>query len=73
MPLDFASGARLFAGTEEELARALGLQVGDVRALCTTPANAAPETLARLGTVLVERGRAMVRVGELLLEDGPAP
>jgi len=66
MPLDFASAARLFMGTDEELARALGIQLGDVRALRTNPDNASPELLVRLGKVLVERGRGMTRVGELL-------
>ena len=70
MPLDFESAARLFMGTDEELARALGIQVGDVRALRTTPAGAAPDLMANLGQVLVERGRGMARVGELLLEGG---
>ena len=70
MPLDFESAARLFMGTEEELARALGVQVGDVRSLRTTPGSASPELIARLGNVLVERGRGMARVGELLLEGG---
>jgi hypothetical protein len=68
MPLDFASAARLFMGTDEELARALGIQLGDVRALRTMPANASPELMARLGRVLLERGRGMIRVGEILLE-----
>jgi hypothetical protein len=70
VPLDFASGARLFMGTDDELARALGMQLGDVRALRNSPADASPETLSRLGQVLVERGRGMTRVGELLLEGG---
>lgn len=74
MPLDFASAARLFMGTDDELARALGIQLGDVRALRTTPTAASPELLARLGNVLVERGRGMTRVGELLLQDSqPEP
>lgn len=70
MALDFASAARLFMGTDEELARALGIQLGDVRALRTTPAGASPELLARLGQVLVERGKGMTRVGEMLLDEG---
>lgn len=69
MPLDFASATRLFMGTDEELAQALGIALGDVRALRTTPADASPALLARLGVVLVERGRGMVRVGELLVEE----
>jgi hypothetical protein len=72
MPLDFASAAQLFMGTEEELARALGVAVADLRAMRTTPAQASPEHLRRLGQVLSERGRGMVRVGEMLLEDGAA-
>jgi hypothetical protein len=68
MPLDFASAARLFMGTDEELARALGIQLGDMRALRTTPANASPELMHQLGKVLIERSRGMARVGELLLE-----
>lgn len=69
MPLDFASASRLFMGTDEELARALGIQLGDVRALRTSPGEAAPELLLRLGQVLVDRGRGMARVGELLLQE----
>lgn len=69
MPLDFESAARLFMGTEEELARALDVSVGDVRALRTTPRNASPQLMARLSAVLVERGRGMVRVGEMLREE----
>jgi hypothetical protein len=69
MPLDFASAARLFMGTDEELARALGIPLGDVRALRQTPTDASPALLARLGDVLVERGRGMARVGELLQQE----
>jgi hypothetical protein len=69
MPLDFASAVRLFMGTEDELARALGIGVADLRAVKTTPEQASPELLSRLGGILVERGRGMVRVGEMLQED----
>ncbi len=69
MPLDFARAAALFMGTEEELARALGLPVADLRAARTTPARVRDELLARMGRVLVERGAGMKRVGEMLLED----
>jgi hypothetical protein len=72
MPLDFASGTRLFMGTEEELARALGIDVADLRSMRTNPSQAAPATLRRLGSVLTERGRGMVRVGELLQEEPDA-
>lgn len=72
MPLDFASAVRLFMGTEQELARALGIEVADVRAMRTNPARATPDVLRRMGAVLLERGRGMVRVGEMLQEDaGP--
>ena len=56
MPLDFASAARLFMGTEEELARALGVAIGDVRAMRTSPANVPAPLVRRLGDVLAERG-----------------
>jgi hypothetical protein len=74
MPLDFASGTRLFMGTEEELAHALGIDVADLRSMRTNPAQATPAMLRRLGTVLMERGRGMLRVGELLHDEpGDAP
>lgn len=69
MPLDFASAARLFMGSEEELARALGVAVGDVRAMRTSPGNVAAPLLGRLADVLAERGQAMTRVAELLRQD----
>lgn len=69
MPLDFASAARLFMGTEEELARALGIGVADLRAARTHPDRASSALLARFGDVLIERGRGMARVGEMLKED----
>lgn len=72
MPLDFAKGAQLFMGTEEELARALGVELADLRAMRTTPEQASPGMLRRLGRVLSERGRGMARVGEMLLEDADA-
>jgi hypothetical protein len=68
MPLDFASASRLFMGTEEELAQALGVELGDLRSMRTNPAQARPAVLRRLGGVLAERGRGMVRVGEMLQE-----
>jgi hypothetical protein len=69
MPLDFSSAAQLFMGTEEELARALGIEVADVRALRVTPAQAQPELLRKLGHILAERGRGMARVGQMLREE----
>jgi hypothetical protein len=69
MPLDFARAAALFMGSEEELARALGIGVADLRAARTTPRLVSDELLARMGRVLVERAAGMNRVGEMLLED----
>lgn len=71
MPLDFARAARLFVGSEDELARALGVSVADLRAFRTQPQLATPELLSSMGRVLVERGQGMTRVGEMLLEDNP--
>lgn len=69
MGLDFARACDLFTGTEKELALALGISVADVRELRTNPRRANPELLSKLSKVLVERGRAMQRVGEMLSED----
>jgi hypothetical protein len=73
MPLDFARAAQLFTGTEQDLARALDIPIADLRSIRANPARASDELLARMGRVLVERGKGMARVGEMLLEDhGPA-
>lgn len=69
MPLDFTRAAELFAGTEQELAQALNIDVADLRQYRTNPQRAPKELLRRMGTVLVERGTGMKRVGEMLLED----
>ena len=69
MPLDFGRAADLFTGSEQELALALGVQVGDLRALRANPARATRAQLARLGQVLVERGTGMRRVGEMLIDE----
>lgn len=69
MPLDFSRAAALFMGTEEELARALGISVADLRSARTTPARAPDELLTNMGKVLMERGAGMKRVGEMLVED----
>lgn len=66
MPLDFRTATDLFVSTEEELAMALGVSVADVRSYRQNPGNAPPEVLDRLAAVLVERGRGMARVGEML-------
>jgi hypothetical protein len=68
MPLDFRSAASLFVSTEEELATALGVPVADIRSYRQKPDTAPPELIERLAEVLVERGRGMVRVGEMLGE-----
>lgn len=69
MPLDFARGCELFVGSEQELAMALNVAVGDLRQYRTNPQRAPRELLLRLGRVLVERGTGMKRVGEMLIED----
>lgn len=68
MPLDFKRASDLFLGTEEELALALGVTIGDLRAARQTPERVAESLLQRLADVLVERGKAMTRVGQLLQE-----
>jgi hypothetical protein len=69
MPLDFTRAAQLFMGTEDELAESIGVTVADLRSMRTNPRTASPAILARLGQVLIERGRGMARVGEMLEED----
>ena len=66
--LDFRRGADLFLSSEKELGAALGIPTPDVARYRRNPDAAPPEVLARLGTLLIERGRAMMRVGELLQE-----
>jgi len=69
MGLDFRGATELFLGTEEELAMALGVEPGAVAAFRERPEEVPAPVLARLGKVLVERGRGMARVGEMLVED----
>ena len=69
MGLDFSRASDLFVSTEKELALALGISVADVRELRTNPRRANPELIAKLSRVLIERGKAMQRVGELLADD----
>ncbi|MBI4546302.1 MAG: hypothetical protein HY703_14025 [Gemmatimonadetes bacterium] len=71
--LDFRRATDLFLGTEGELALALGLSPADIQQYRKSPGRVTPEVLMLLGQVLVERGRGMVRVGELLQEQGPGP
>lgn len=68
MPLDFRNATDLFVSTEEELAMALGIPVADVRSYRQKPASAPRDVLDKLAAVLVERGRGMARVGEMLRE-----
>lgn len=80
--LDFKRCTDLFLGSEGELARALGMDTKDLRRLREEPALASSEVLGKLGTILEERGRGMIRVGQMLVEseleggsrtDGGAP
>lgn len=71
MSLDFARAAQLFMGTEQELAGALGIPVADLRAARTNPQRVPAAMMNQLGRILSERGRGMLRVGEMLLEDYP--
>jgi hypothetical protein len=74
MPLDFMRGAALFMGTEQELASALEIGLGDLRQYRSNPQRTPAVVLERLGRVLIERGRGMQRVGEMLVEDsGSSP
>ncbi|MGH7469192.1 MAG: hypothetical protein ACRENP_14645 [Longimicrobiales bacterium] len=66
MALDFTRATDLFMGNENELALALGITVADLRELRTNPRRVSAELLTRLGQVLMERGKGMTRVGELL-------
>jgi hypothetical protein len=68
MPLDFKRGTDLFLGRTDELAMALGIEAGALEGYRRDPATVPPDLVNRLAEVLVERGRGMVRVGELLAE-----
>ena len=69
MALDFRRAAELFVSTEEELAMALGVSVADVRSYRQKPDSVPGDVLRKMGDVLVERGRGMARVGEMLQEE----
>lgn len=64
--LDFKRASDLFLGSEAELSLALGLDRSDLKRYRENPSNVPVETMARLGRVLIERGRGMVRVGEMI-------
>lgn len=67
--MDFRRCTDLFLGTERELSLALGVSVQELRRLRADPDAARVEVLGRLAAVLAERGRGMMRVGELLSEN----
>lgn len=69
MALDFRRAADLFTATEEELATALRIDVAGLRQHRRNPAAVPEALLLRLAEVLMERGRGMARVGEMLRED----
>ncbi|HEX7118527.1 MAG TPA: hypothetical protein VF212_07065 [Longimicrobiales bacterium] len=64
--LDFKRATDLFLGSERELALALGISEAELRAFRREPHRAPDAVLDRLARVLIERGRGMIRVGELL-------
>ena len=68
MGLDFKSAAALFIASEEELARALSVEVADIRSYRQNPSRVPDEVMDKLASVRIERGRGMQRVGEMLQE-----
>jgi len=66
--IDFRRAADLFVSSDAELAAALRLAAADIARYRRNPASAPKELLTHLADVLMERGRAMVRVGEMLRE-----
>lgn len=70
MPLDFKRGTDLFLGREDELAVALGIDAAALAGYRRRPATVPVDLVNRLAEVLMERGRGMVRVGELLAGSG---
>lgn len=68
MPLDFRRAADLFTASDEELATALRIDLGTLRQHRARPDRAPESLLLRMAEVLIERGRGMVRVGEMLRE-----
>lgn len=67
--LDFKRATDLFMGTERELALALGVERSEIQRYRKDPAQVPRDLLDRLGRALGERGRGMIRVGEMLEED----
>lgn len=66
MPLDFKRATDLFLGREEELARALRLDLAILRQHRKQPGAAPASLLHDVADILDERGRAMIRVAEML-------
>jgi hypothetical protein len=66
MPLDFRRATDVFLGREEELARALRIDVAELRRHRQSPGSAPAPLVHALSDVLDERGRGMVRVAEML-------
>lgn len=66
--LDFKRATDLFLGTDRELGMALGIPGEQLREYRNRPDCVPAHVLEKLGKVLVERGRGMTRVGEMLLE-----
>jgi hypothetical protein len=69
MPLDFKRATDLFMGRDEELARALRIDPEVLRRHRAQPVGVPAALLHALSDVLEERGRAMVRVAEMLREE----
>ena len=68
MGLDFKRAAALFIASEEELAQALSVEVADIRSYRQNPGMVPDDVMQKMGSVLIERGRGMQRVGEMLQE-----
>lgn len=68
MGLDFRRATDLFMGSEEELARALRIEGRVLRQYRRDPSGVPDDVLLSLADVLAERGRAMIRVGEMVRE-----
>lgn len=64
--LDFRRAADLFVSSDRELAAALRISAADVARFRARPESAPAELLSRLGTLLIERGQGMTRVGQML-------
>ena len=70
MAIDFSRAVALFMASEQELALALGIPVGDLRAYRNNPNRVPASVMAKMGRILVERAQGMQRVGEMLLDEG---